>query len=53
LGEHLKELAKERNLQQSDFVRLKKIGYKLRHYTFGEKIDGKLYEITNTSKVAV
>lgn len=52
-GEHLRELAQEHNLQQSDFVRLKKIGYKLRPYTFEKKIDGKLYEITNASKVAV
>lgn len=52
-GEHLKELAQKYDLQQSDFIRVKKLGYKLRPYTFEKTIGGKLYEITNASKVAV
>ena len=46
-------LAQKYDLQQSDFIRVKKIGYKLRPYTFEKTIGGKLYEITNASKVAV
>ncbi|BDB64819.1 hypothetical protein T36_1276 [Helicobacter cinaedi] len=52
-GEHLKELAQKYDLQQSDFIRVKKIGYKLRPYTFEKTIGGKTYEITNAAKVAV
>lgn len=52
-GEHLKELVQKYDLQQSDFIRVKKIGYKLRPYTFEKTIGGKTYEITNASKVAV
>ena len=52
-GEHLKELAQKYDLQQSDFIRVKKIGYKLRPYTFEKTIGGKTYTITNTTKVAI
>lgn len=52
-GEHLKELAQKYDLQQSDFIRVKKLGYKLRPYTFEKTIGGKTYTITNTTKVAI
>lgn len=52
-GEHLKELAQKYDLKQNDFIRVKKIGYKLRPYTFEKTIGGKTYEITNAAKVAI
>ena len=52
-GEHLKELAQKYDLQQSDSICVKKLGYKLRPYTFEKTIGGKTYEITNATKVAI
>lgn len=52
-GEHLKTLAHKYDLQLSDSIRVQKIGYKLRPYTFEKQIMGKTYEITNAAKVAI